>query len=244
MRLKKQPQLVTEILEATKFLPLEAGQSERINCILHGIKCVQTCEVCIRPVKFANGKYKRFCSQKCSANSENTRLKCIETSIKTYGCENVFQAKSVRAKIANTNMFRHGVTNTWLLKRNNNFSVIANDLFEHVERYIEGAAFYGVNERLVKTPIGSFKLDFLYETRGTLKAIEFFGDYWHANPKLYDASDSIKGQSVKGIWDKDSRRLSAIRALGIDVLVVWEQDFKEDPEEILNECVYFLRMTE
>ena len=76
------------------------------------------------------------------------------------------------------------------------------------------------------------------------KIIEFYGDYWHCNPKTYD-SDFVLSQSNKTareVWEDD--RLKNLTALenGFTVMIVWESDFKNNMEEILNKCQQWLNL--
>ena len=60
--------------------------------------------------------------------------------------------------------------------------------------------------------------------------LEVYGDYVHANPKLYSAEDviSLRGRSnsytAAEKWAYDASRLKYLRALGYTVVVVWETD--------------------
>lgn len=70
------------------------------------------------------------------------------------------------------------------------------------------------------------------------KIIEFNGDYWHRNPKIY--TDDLVTEDVKSIWKVDDYRINSLRNLGYSVLVVWELDYNKNPEEVLNTCLNFL----
>lgn len=240
LRLRKDPHIRDEILSATPFLDHETKISERVHCILNGVVTKPKCERCDRPVKFASGRYRRFCSQRCSANADTTRVKCAQTTIEKYGCTNVFQNHNVKTKIRETNLTRYNAPNAWALAKHSNFSRVSEDLFDHLKPHLTTNCKYGVDEHRVSTALGMFKLDFYVENETGGKAIEFFGDYWHANPKMYDANDTIKGKMVQSIWERDKERLEAIRNIGVDVLVIWETDFKENPEEVLDLCIAFI----
>lgn len=57
--------------------------------------------------------------------------------------------------------------------------------------------------------------------------VEYHGDYWHCNPKKYDALYEHKqsGLTAKDIWEKDKIKLDTIvTERGFDVIVVWESD--------------------
>ena len=77
------------------------------------------------------------------------------------------------------------------------------------------------------------------------KIIEFNGDYWHANPVFYKSTDSISyPDGVKlasEIWLRDAKRLNALRALGYNVFVIWENDYTSNRESVIERCVDFLK---
>lgn len=62
--------------------------------------------------------------------------------------------------------------------------------------------------------------------------IEIYGDYVHANPKLYEASDLIRlpgnSYTAQEKWDYDADRISYLEGLGYEVIVVWESDDWDD----------------
>jgi hypothetical protein len=66
--------------------------------------------------------------------------------------------------------------------------------------------------------------------------IEYFGDYWHCNPKKYDNSyfNKKKNQTAKEIWEYDKNKLELIRNYGYNLEVVWENDLKNNNKIILN----------
>lgn len=73
-------------------------------------------------------------------------------------------------------------------------------------------------------------------------AVEFNGNYFHANPKYHSSDDCgfwFTKKTAGEIWDEDSRKNSAIRKLGYTLFVVWEDDF--DNDDIKNEIVKFVK---
>ena len=74
------------------------------------------------------------------------------------------------------------------------------------------------------------------------KIIEFNGDFWHANPKLFKPDEIIPVLNVtaqeKQEFDKKKKMLA--ESNGYDVLVVWESDYRKDPESVLKKCLSFL----
>ena len=59
-------------------------------------------------------------------------------------------------------------------------------------------------------------------------AIEFFGDYFHMNPLMYNELSLMRGGiSYKEIHDNDDIRISNINHVGIDTIIIWESDSVE-----------------
>jgi hypothetical protein len=75
------------------------------------------------------------------------------------------------------------------------------------------------------------------------KIIEYNGDYYHANPRKYKADYyNHKCQMfAKDIWIRDETRISNLRKFfGVDVLVIWEYDIKNNLDEVIKKCIEFL----
>ncbi len=120
-------------------------------------------------------------------------------------------------------------------------SNISLDLFGRI--HIHGAQ-WGIkrdgNEGEKMLKISSKKrimLDFTYQN----KVIEFFGDYWHANPLKYMAEQKIFRKILAvDKWQSDKERLEFIKNSGYSVLVVWENDYRKNPEQVVQICSAFL----
>lgn len=76
------------------------------------------------------------------------------------------------------------------------------------------------------------------------KAIEYFGTYWHADPRRYKDDDIIQFRSgnrtTKSVRDADAEYLSKLKLAGYDVLVIWEADYMADPLKTVQRCKDFL----
>jgi len=84
----------------------------------------------------------------------------------------------------------------------------------------------------------AYSYDFTYKK----KIIEFNGDYWHCNPKLYEAEFFNKNKSLtaKEIWLYDKEKTKTAEKYGYEVLTVWENDWKYYPDAVLEQCKKFL----
>ena len=83
-----------------------------------------------------------------------------------------------------------------------------------------------------------FAYDFTYKD----KIIEFNGDYWHCNPKIYsrDFVNKRLNMTAEDIWNKDHIKEECAIRNGYKYLVVWELDYNQDPQHIINKCKEFL----
>lgn len=65
--------------------------------------------------------------------------------------------------------------------------------------------------------------------------IEFYGDYWHRNPLIYE---NLKDESVYKIWDHDEKRINKIKdKFNCDVIIVWEKDYRNNKTKIVNDIL-------
>lgn len=73
------------------------------------------------------------------------------------------------------------------------------------------------------------------------KCIEFNGDYWHCNPNSYNENDkAYRNFLAKDIWKKDEIKISFLKNLGYNVLIIWESEYKESPMLTIERCNKFL----
>lgn len=65
--------------------------------------------------------------------------------------------------------------------------------------------------------------------------IEYYGDYWHANPKKYSENQIVHHNlTAKRIWDIDKERINRLEKLGYWVYIIWEGDFISNKNDIIN----------
>jgi hypothetical protein len=64
--------------------------------------------------------------------------------------------------------------------------------------------------------------------------VEFFGNFWHANPKTYSADVIVHHhKSAAQIWAADRARLNALEQR-YAVIVVWEDDYAAAPDRVIE----------
>lgn len=69
--------------------------------------------------------------------------------------------------------------------------------------------------------------------------VEFYGDYFHANPRLHKADDYIlkKGMTAQQLWEEDSKRQKMLEDAGYSVIVVWQFDLRQNKKDTLTNLV-------
>ncbi len=75
------------------------------------------------------------------------------------------------------------------------------------------------------------------------KFIEFNGDIYHANPKMYKETDKpnpFHDRTAKEIWAIDEDKKHIAEKNGFKELIIWEKDYRDNKEKITNECIKFL----
>jgi hypothetical protein len=83
-----------------------------------------------------------------------------------------------------------------------------------------------------------------YDIRYKNKIIEYNGDLWHANPSKYKKTDIPKipknKKTAEEIWNRDRLKNELVKNKGYDVLVIWESDYKNDKQKVIEKCIKFL----
>jgi G:T-mismatch repair DNA endonuclease (very short patch repair protein) len=66
--------------------------------------------------------------------------------------------------------------------------------------------------------------------------VEFNGDYWHCNPKIYkhDYFNKKLLKTAKEIWEKDFNKVYLAESRGYFCEVIWESDYKNNKNIILD----------
>ena len=64
--------------------------------------------------------------------------------------------------------------------------------------------------------------------------IEFFGDYFHANPEFYIPEQKLLGGTAKQKWQRDASRLKYIQEKGFNIIKIWENDWNKFKQKNTN----------
>lgn len=80
----------------------------------------------------------------------------------------------------------------------------------------------------------------VYDIKHKNCIIEFNGDYWHANPKIYKDSTIIRGKTALEIRHRDMLKLKTVENLGFKTLTIWESDFLQDKNSIIKKVYQWI----
>lgn len=140
---------------------------------------------------------------------------------------------------------KHGLEwyNDYVIRKTNNFkkikySQISFFLFEKLilefgDKFKK--VYYGDNEYVFYFRDKEFSLirpDFYIKDINY--CVEFYGDFWHKNPNI----EKYKDLKYDTIREKDKRRIKIIKKeFGTDVDIVWECDYRNNPEKVISEII-------
>ena len=46
--------------------------------------------------------------------------------------------------------------------------------------------------------------------------------------------------TAEEIWKYDLDKVEFLKKNGFDILIIWEEDYKKDPKQILEKCIEFI----
>lgn len=182
-------------------------------------------------------KYKSLTERNFKKILENDEMTCNYTYVEydsnvrkhtliCHACNSVFKVSMGLYRIR----FNHNhVICTNCNPINKPISVQEKELLDFVKSNYNGEIIH--NDRSVIHP---YELDiYLLDLR---LAIEYNGNYWHANPEFYSENEiiNIKGTEylVSEIWKKDQRKLEFCNNKNITLITVWEDDWINNKNKI------------
>lgn len=137
-----------------------------------------------------------------------------------------------RRQIGISNFYKNGGTNK-------KYSKISLELFVEIEKRIGDICLYGEKEKYCRIGDNNYFLDFTYKN----KCIEFFGNYCHANPSIYEDDFILKQfgnlKTAAAIRESDKIRINNISSK-YDVLIIWESEYFFDKEKTINKCIQWI----
>lgn len=142
------------------------------------------------------------------------------------------QCKRCKRPLDNTPSLPKVGNNKYCLKRdcynNAGYSKKAIEWLDSISKKIQHAERGGEKEILIvaplrngKTKVYTFKVDGYY--KGTV--YEFYGDYFHGNPKVYKSNDiGPNGKTFGELYEKTQWREQLLRNK-YNVIIMWEKDY-------------------
>jgi hypothetical protein len=75
--------------------------------------------------------------------------------------------------------------------------------------------------------------------REKMKIIEYCGDYWHANPFMYQPDFLFKqrNKTAKNIWEEDYNKIMTAEKYGFKIKIIWESEYFKNG---IQESIKFL----
>lgn len=114
-----------------------------------------------------------------------------------------------------------------LICSNNNFKISSAKEEEFIEEVIKPLGIEFEKQHYIKD-IKQY-CDIYIPSKNAI--IEFNGDFWHANPNKYDTDNLYESQKRK--INKDKIKSEYCKNHGINLIVVWESDYKENKEDVI-----------
>lgn len=191
------------------------------------------------------------------------KYKSKQTCLKKYGVQYAIQSSIVKDKIATTNIEKYGVDNPWKNKEVNRkcintkfnndslamyFSKSSQQLFWKLYNNLpkelqEKCYFAELNKEFTKYKGKPYMLDFVISSINY--CLEYNGNYYHANPKLYE-SDWVNtkiNMTAQEIWDRDVSKHQIIKDFGFHLDLVWEDEDIEEAVTRLTASIVSIQKT-
>ena len=169
-------------------------------------------------------KYNRYIEKQKYAHT-------VEYFIEKYGEEiGKDEYLKSRKKLINNLLNKHNTSN------------ISKELFCKLREKIgDDCKYSGHNKELFLYDDRMNRLLF-YDFCFNNKILEFHGDFWHLDPMQYDKNfiHPILKISAKDIWNNDEYKIKLANSYNYKTKIIWENDYKKNKTQIINECINFL----
>lgn len=131
------------------------------------------------------------------------------------------------------------------------YSILAKNIFDQIsEKYPNNKIYYmdmnGNKEFGVLDKHNRRYYYYDYIDLTLKKGIEFNGDVFHGNPKLFCKDDSPnpfnREKTCEKLWEYDDIKIKTIKeSHDINILTIWESDYNEDSNGVIEQCINFLK---
>jgi len=118
-------------------------------------------------------------------------------------------------------------------------SLFANDLVDSICERLE----ISIPEKEKYITDGDTKKHYSYDFQYKNILIEFNGDYWHCNPKIYQPNYYNKsiGMTAQEKWNIDNEKIQCAEKYGYKVLTIWESESNNDFSGTVDKCLKFIK---
>lgn len=197
--------------------------------------------------KFEETMQTRYgCRRPIQNNKIHDKIKA--TMQQRYGADSPLESQIVQKKIAGTMLERYGVDNPFCSKefqykaKKNyiNHSTKGDELMEKLSKDLPFTLLYGDDEKIFTFKNHWYRVDGYIEEKKI--AIEFQGDYYHANPAMYKEDYVFntwgKEYTAKEVWEKDLFRKQELEnTYHIKIVYIWEKELDDFGYEFVLEKV-------
>jgi len=120
-------------------------------------------------------------------------------------------------------------------------SKLSNEIAEKLSLLYDTILF-GKHEKFIYDKHENRRLKYDITLAEKRKIIEVNGVFWHCKPGIYESTyyHKIKNKTAKEIWKFDEYKTNVAKQHNYSVHIVWEDDYKKDPEGTIKKCIDFL----
>lgn len=143
----------------------------------------------------------------------------------------------IRAKTIDHELYRRMTTSCYVKKYELN-GIKMNSIEYLIGNVLNELNYVWEYEKIFNFEKDTFLPDFFIKDKNMI--IECYGDYWHANPKIFKNTDKIYRNGkfkilAENIWRKDKYRKNIFEKNGYTYFYFWEDDVKNNIEKIKGE---------
>lgn len=179
--------------------------------------------------------------------SKQVETKSFKWMVEKYGEEKAIEINSQKSLTLENFVRKYGEEEGALrwreysTKRYNPYSQISQTLFnmldEHIsKKYTTYYATKNKGEWFVRGETQVYYLDYFIKELNI--CIEFNGNAWHGNPKLFKPNEHChpiyKELTAKDLQNKDKVRIKELKNKGITTYIIWESDFNPKQFDAIN----------
>lgn len=173
---------------------------------------------------------KKICGKKSCRKKYMSELFSGESN-PSYGSKEKKSSKTKRIKTLNE---KYGVDNAFELAKHTMTSKSQKEIYEILLNKFENKDVF-INKKIYINNSKQFYICDIF-IKSINVCIEYNGDYWHCNPIKYekDYFNRKKQKHAYEIWERDNQKINDYKKMGYNVLVIWENDYKNNHEYVIK----------